>query len=1048
MVFTTKNVVPCIVKFLDEALVNSRDAWIRNQETKTPVTFIKVTISEEDGTVSVENNGAGILVTEHPEYKVMIPQMIFGELRTSTNYNSDETRIVGGQNGLGIKAVFIWSTFAEVDLAGPNLEGKLVRYTQRFRDNLSVIEPFKLAAYSKKTAYTKVTYTPDYKRLNLPGLDPDTKAMMVRRVYDLAAVTDKSVAVYLNGEMLPVRNFVQYTNLYFEGDHVAECNGRWSVVVAPSDEFRQVSFVNGICTTKGGKHVDDVVGQIVKRVGANILQKKKVEVKPSIIRELMTVFVDSCIENPSFDSQSKECLTTPVAKFGSRCELSEKFIEKVAKLITTAALEIADRKDAAALKKTDGAKKRTIRGIPKLSDAAMAGTAESHLCVLYVCEGDSAMAGIKSGMSQEDRKYKGVFPIRGKLLNPRRNPHKVAGNAEIVQLKQILGFESGRVYTTEEAKERLRYGEVRIMADQDLDGAHIKGLFINLIDTLWPSLVHDVPRFLSFTNTPIIKAWKRGKEKLFFNEGQYRVWLQEEGAESGWTVKYYKGLGTSTPLEFKQYMKTIAEGGTCNVVYYAWEGKESEAALDTAFDETLADARKRWLDTYDESLYVDTMRQELPYQDFVNQELIHFSNSDNHRSIPSVIDGFKPSQRKILFAAFRKPLTKEVKVAQFSGYVSEISAYHHGENSLSGAIVKMAQTFVGSNNLNLLKPNGQFGTRLQGGKDSAQERYIYTELSPETRKLFPSDDDAVLEYLQDDGLSVEPRFYAPIIPMILVNGGRGIGTGHSTDVPCFDPAQVKRCIVERLKGRPYSEPFVPFYRGFKGRIEAAGPGKFSTTGLFQLQTGGKTIKINELPIGVWTDDYKGFLDGLCEAGTIKDFTDNSTDVIVSFVVKVAEPLADVEKTLKLTTTLSTTNMTLFDPNGKLKRYKDVEEIVDDYLPVRMEVYRKRKATVLADLERQRSKASNKVRYIRAILEGRLTLNNVKKADLPDILIKLGLETRDDSFNYLTKMPMDTVVEENVRSLEAEMEKLETEVAQLNKTSETALWLADLEALPF
>ena len=1051
MRWVTALTTPCLVKFLDECLINARDQAVRCAPTPTPVTYIEVVLGD-DGSVSVSNDGAGIIVDKHPEYGVMVPELIFGHLRTSSNYTgSEDKKIVGGQNGLGVKLVNIWSTWTEIDLAGPGPEGEgLLRYTQRFRDNMSIIDPPKVVKYKNKTCYTTLKYLPDYKRLKLEaGLDPETKALLVRRVYDIAAVTDKKVKVYLNGELVPVKSFLQYTSLFFppeQDDRLFEASDRWEVAVANSDEFRQVSFVNGIATPKGGKHVDDVVNQLVRKVTAVIQQKKKVEVRPAIIKDLLFVFINCCVENPSFDSQSKEYLTTPAATFGSRCELSEKFVDKVARMVMSAAIEMTERKDAAAAKKTDGAKKRHVKGVAKLSDAANAGTAKSSKCVLFLCEGDSAMAGIKSGLTEEMRKWYGVYPLKGKPLNPRRSTQKVSDNAEMIQLKQILGLESGRQYTLEEAQARLRYGEVRLMTDQDLDGAHIKGLCINIFDALWPSLIRDPTyRFLSFMNTPIIKARKGTEEICFYNDGQFRAW--QEAQTKGlhlWSIKYYKGLGTSTGKEFTQYLKPPKAGGTGNVVYFTWS-EQSADALSVAFDESRADGRKRWLDTYDRGLYVDTALGELSYEWFVNRELIHFSQYDNERSIPNVVDGFKPSQRKILFAAFKKGLTKEIKVAQFSGYVSEHASYHHGEASLNGAIVNMAQNFVGSNNVNLLMPNGQFGTRLQGGKDSASERYIYTELNPLTRRLFPAEDDAILTYLQDDGTAIEPDFYAPCLPMILINGGKGIGTGYSTDVPCFNPKQVLECVVARLRGTPYSEPFVPFYRGFKGTITSLGDGKFATTGLYKVD--GLTVTIQELPVGTWTDDYKMFLDGLT-GSVVKEFSDHSTDLNVHFVVKLNEPVELLEKVLKLVTVKHTNNMFLFTPEAKLKKYASAADIIDDYMPVRMAAYVRRKAHLLQALRQKLLKADNKVRYIKAVLAGTIELRGVKKHLIDALLQENGLDQLDGSYNYLIKMPMDTVAEENVEALTADMISLEEEVQELSATSERDLWLRDLAKCAF
>jgi len=172
----------------------------------------------------------------------------------------------------------------------------------------------------------------------------------------------------------------------------------------------------------------------------------------------------------------------------------------------------------------------------------------------------------------------------------------------------------------------------------------------------------------------------------------------------------------------------------------------------------------------------------------------------------------------VLFACFKRKLKNEIKVAQLSGYVAEHSAYHHGEVSLQQTIVSMAQHFVGANNISLLLPIGQFGTRIMGGKDSASARYIFTSLSPVTRTIFHEADDAVLTYLEEEGQSIEPNYYLPIIPMSLVNGAEGIGTGWSTFIPQHDPRQIVRNIRNLMQGKEL-ETMHPWYKGFMGTIE-------------------------------------------------------------------------------------------------------------------------------------------------------------------------------------------------------------------------------------
>ena len=240
----------------------------------------------------------------------------------------------------------------------------------------------------------------------------------------------------------------------------------------------------------------------------------------------------------------------------------------------------------------------------------------------------------------------------------------------------------------------------------------------------------------------------------------------------------------------------------------------------------------------------------------MDHEFIHFSNEDNVRSIASVLDGFKPGQRKIIYGCFKRNLKDEIKVAQLAGYVAEHSAYHHGEMSLTQTIVGMAQNFVGSNNINLLLPNGQFGSRSAGGKDHASARYIFTCLSKITRLIFPESDDHVLSYVEDDGQLVEPEFYMPILPMGLVNGCQGIGTGWSTAVPNFNPREIAQLIMNKLEKDEAFPDLHPWYKGFVGEIIERPDQKYDVKGIIEVDLNSSIVHIRELPIGRWIKDHK------------------------------------------------------------------------------------------------------------------------------------------------------------------------------------------------
>ena len=1102
----SKNIryIPGLYKLFDEGIVNCRDHVVRMQQAllnKTenilPVTYIDVDI-REDGTIVMINDGNGIDVAMHPEYNIWIPELIFGHLRTSTNYDKTEKKIVGGKNGFGFKLVLIWSVYGSIETVD-HVRG--LKYTQSFSKNLDEIGKPTIAKCGKAKPYTKITFKPDYARLGIPsGLTEDMIALLKKRIYDIAAVTDKTLKVKYNSQTIPVKNFQQYVDLYIGPKETtprayedAE-NGRWeyAVAISTTHEFQQVSFVNGISTNKGGKHVEYILNQITRKLAAFIEKKKKIVVNANSIKEQLILFLRCDIENPAFDSQTKDYMNTPSSKFGSTCTVSDKFIEKLAKMgVMDAACALTEVKENKAAKKTDGAKTKNIRGIPKLIDANWAGTDKSRNCTIIFCEGDSAKAGIVSGLSSEDRNVFGVYPMKGKILNVRGEAtKKITENKEIAEIKKILGLESGREYKNiEDVYKSLRYGKVLFMTDQDLDGSHIKGLGINLFQSEWASLCH-IPGFIGFMNTPILKARKGNKELVFYNNGEYEAWCKTADSESassttGWNIKYYKGLGTSTGKEFREYFEKK------KIVGFQHNGEQSDNAIDMVFNKKRADDRKEWLEVYERESYLDTAKEMVTYEEFIHKELIHFSKYDCDRSIPNLMDGLKISLRKILFAAFKKNLTTEIKVAQFSGYVSEHSGYHHGEASLNAAIVGMAQNFVGSNNINLFVPSGQFGTRLQGGKDSASERYIFTYLNKITRSLFPQQDDAVLKYLDDDGQQVEPLYYAPIIPMVLVNGSKGIGTGFSTEILSYDPVQIIDYLKDKLESQQQQQQqvdsafeleydFTPYYEGFKGTIHPIVDNKTKTKtktkkylikGKYEKLAAADKIRVTELPIGYWTESFKEFLesctDTVDKAGKktvpiVKDYDDMSKDTTVDFTITFAKGKLEeleatptehsncngLEKLLGLYTTVTTSNMHLFDAKDKLKKYDSVQEIIDDYYVTRLEVYEKRKNHLIDVLTKELVVLSNKAKYIKEVLDGSVDLRKKTKQQVSDLLLskKYDVLENDGDFKYLTKMPMDSVTQENVNKLMKEHGDKETELEVIKATPIQKMWLSELDTL--
>ncbi len=819
----------------------------------------------------------------------------------------------------------------------------------------------------------------------------------------MAGILDRKVAISLNGKKLKVDDFKAYVELYDLSQEAKYpkihevVNGRWQVVVSVSEnQFIQASFVNAVCTSRGGTHVNLVVDQIASSISEAIKKKNKnLNVKPFQIKNNLAVFINCLIENPSFDSQTKETLVLKPEHFGSVCELSEKFLKDVAKSgVIDFIVSQANAKERVKIQKAlSGRKSNKLLGIPKLEDANLAGTKESHQCLLILTEGDSAKALAMSGIDVVGRDKYGVFPLRGKLLNVREaNPSSLKNNAEIQSIVKILGLQFDRVY---EDVDSLRYGGILIMADQDHDGSHIKGLIINFIHFFWPSLIR-LNKFMKEFVTPVIKCSKPGEETLsFYTVQDYHRWLSDRHHDlGGYRVKYYKGLGTSTNQEAREYFKQLSK----HVISFKFTNSEDDSLIDLAFARSKADERKKWIEASRLDQNVDHAIKHLTYADFINKELVQYSVASNARAIPCLVDGLKPGQRKILFACFKRNLKAEIKVAQLAGYVAEHSAYHHGEMSLSATIVNMAQDFIGANNVNLLEPIGQFGSRNLGGKDSASARYIFTRLSPLARVLFHELDDKVVSYLEDDGIKVEPEFYVPILPLVLVNGAEGIGTGWSTTIPPFNPLDLCRNIRNLLEDKPL-EDLTPWFYGFTGTVHSEDSGAYRVAGSYKILSD-DTLEITELPINTWISDYKEFLESMMQGDKssqkLLELREHHSRSTVHFVLKfrpgcLADFRSDIEKKLRLSSLLSLRNIVLFDAEGKLRRYDNIKPIQLEFYKVRLEFYQKRKDFVMAQLTAELRVLENKVRFVNAILTGELDINNKRKSEVEAALRDKGFD---------------------------------------------------------
>jgi DNA topoisomerase-2 len=439
------------------------------------MTYVKVEIDQEKNRISVKNNGKGIPIQVHKEYDIYIPELIFGHLLTSSNYDDNDKKVTGGRNGYGAKLTNIFSKIFIVETA----DLKLKKYfKQVYKNNMSHKGSPEIKE-SKTEEFTCITFEPDLAKFKMERLDDDIVALMIKRVYDLAGVTPTEVKVFLNDKQIKIKNFSAYIDMFLQSatDEDRELpkvfdipHERWEIGVSLSDgQFQQVSYVNSISTSKGGTHVNYVTEKIVDHVLEVIKKKNKnLNIKGHNVKQHIWIFVNCLIENPSFDSQTKENMTLKSSSFGSSFSLSEKFLKDVIKTgIVDHCVSFAKaREELKMTKQLNAGSRKTGRllGIPKLDDANNAGTKNSHFCTLILTEGDSAKSLAMAGIEIVGRDNFGVFPLKGKLLNVREAKNlQITNNEEIQNLIKILGLQVGKQY--EETK-NLRYSSIMIMTDQ------------------------------------------------------------------------------------------------------------------------------------------------------------------------------------------------------------------------------------------------------------------------------------------------------------------------------------------------------------------------------------------------------------------------------------------------------------------------------------------------------------------------------------------------------------------------------------------------------
>lgn len=1027
------NVIPALVRTFVEILSNAID----NIERSSKMTYISVNLNptqceiKNDGAViSIEQNE--VEIHKNKEY-IYNHSLIFGHLLSGSNYDDTEKRYTSGRNGLGAKLTNVLSTSFTVEGVDPNNQAKLIQtWTNNMKDTDGPI----ITKTKRVNGYTSIKWYWDLKWFKLTnGIPQDLLDLFSMHVLNASLLT--GLRVTLNDVKLPNK-----LSLYFDlldghtPDEILKLENEHSRVFvtasnSASNSFEAFSFVNGIQTKNGGKHlnawVDAVCRPILEKLKGRKSSSKSISLTLKDIKPHFRFLVVTRIPNPEFESQEKNELKTLV----KADPINSYQVSKIMKWSigeTLKGLMLSKEKKHVTKAIAVSAKHPIIDGYDKANNA---GGAMREDCTLIVCEGLSAKTfavdGISKGIDgKKGRDWFGIYPLRGKMLNTRNaTPTSIKNNNIIINLMKIIGLD----YGNPDKIDNLNYGRVCIITDADVDGIHIEGLILNFFDSLFPKLLKR-RNFIISMKTPILRVDKT----YYFDERNANAALQTVTKKK---VKYYKGLGAIEPKETNDVFGI-------KMLQFV-EDTNSNNAFITAFDKAESSERKEWLSRYnphDESrrtLDDEKSTTEFKISRHLNDELIKFFHDDCKRSIPSALDGLKQSQRKIIYTAKKCNLKNELKVAQFGADVAKHTNYHHGEENLFKTIIKMAQSFPGSNNIPLFEELGRFGTRLEGGEDAASPRYIKTKIIHKFNKIFNPLDDSLLDARKDDGDFVEPYHYIPTIPLLLVNGCVGIGTGWMCNMPQFNPKDVvTACELwmnnDRSKFLEFVNHMKPWYRGFNGSIEKISETKFHTKGVYTRQN--NIIHVTELPVGLWNSKFQKILNE-----KEISYNNRSTPDKVEYEIFINDKvnIQDLEK--KMCTSINLDNIVVFDQDEKIVKVTLVE-LFDIWGKAKLNLNQKRKNVLIADMNNQLHAATCKKKFIKAVRSKRIDITSEEKKII-DMIKSEKIASHENDIKMLMDLQVRSMTEEKCNELKTTIDRLNKEIITLNNKNNVDIWLEDM-----
>lgn len=1152
----TVDIVPGFLKIIDEILDNCVDNKQRNLQT---MTFLDVEWNEDTGRISFCNNGCPIPIEIHPVYEKWIPSMIFGELRTSSNYGERPDDKTIGTNGLGAKLANIFSREFKVQI-----RQKDQYFEQCFKQNMSEVGEAVIGTFRsskgdssllrKQPFWTKVSFVPDFPRFaDLTGIPRSATLCMVHRLFEIqnyfSLLGGSPVRIFWNGQklrhysmleyclahipcvrracvdpvsvlektemwkksknrkkmVLPIEIFPNESSsdseplhafqlLYVYDPSVGEC------VFFPSTVFSMKQyFVNGVSTHKGGSLSRFMSQLLLDCKSKSVAQVKTMDLETHerALREALyqssSWILNVTIENPQFNAQTKEALTTALPLVTERLKkLRSNLMKLVAddpamdKVVTS----YVRLKTKTILSESDGKKTRYV-SVSKASDALHAGTANA-CCALFIVEGDSAKTFIDSGLPglvdrqsvsskkaknrtkswMSDRNCIGKYCLTGKPPNvDKLSVEKLAKQKIFKELKELIGLK-----VDSQRPNALRYQKIVIVTDADTDGQHIAALLIGFFFKFWPTLCVE-HSFLSYFRTYVGQAFL-GKKVMgsFFSEVEQRQFYNRltPAQRKGMFFKHIKGLGNTSPELAKHFFANIEQ----HIVDLRFDYEKSSSILNLLFGQKQGDAdrRKQWIGEYDPHENLDESKLVVAAEDYIGTRLREYSMHNCYRALPGM-EGVKLSQRQILYCEAKLPKGL-IKVAQFGAMVAKDTNYPHGEQNLNNTSLSLMQAC--NNNIPLLKASGQCGTRSKNGKDAASPRYVFTGQEKMYRLIFPRDDDSLWELRSDEGEVKEPLFLFPIFPIDVVNGTEGIGTGWRCEIPRFHPRDVCRMLLSWIDSctagtnlQLTEHVLVPWYAHYRGQIVRCAEHPDEVHFFGQITETPLGFWITEIPPSVSVSKYEEFLQSLQEKRTkekkkppavklekdpckfsIQDYVNNSSDNIIMIFVRTTDsqkrrihdlldqgiPLHDL---FKLRKKMKLSNINVIH-EFRVREYSSVEKLLLDFFHWRLYFYEKRKARLVEIQKKELVRFSNLIRYRDLVVNGSFQIMNRPLAEMEKELKDKGFEYLEDSFQYLLKKGASFFSEDGDRKLQDKFRRISQEYETISSTPASHFWKSDLE----